>query len=317
MADPSLALLRWLLAVDLPECAVLACDHAELPPVPQDAVGVRVVGCLADVSLALPAQLLACGIGSLEVVACPEHPEAVARRVAVWQSTLIEVAPASSTTSTISLRRGGPVFDLASPMLPRRFVFGLLRARDLPFDLSLDEEARGLVALRLLASQGRVQWASSQAAEEPRSPQDGAAGATSATQSGPDDRVAVSLRAQGCTACGVCVRACPHQALELTALDGTSVLRHLVDACRADQACVRLCPESALSTTGNLSLLHLAERRAVELARVPTRACPRCGANHPAVGGDLCAACRFRSANPFGSAVPPGAGRVAPPSRQG
>lgn len=271
----------------MPEVVVLACSHAVVPTAPVTAVGVVVDGCLADVRLSLLAQLLACGVSEIQVCPCPECPDATAQRLAVWRRVFGTVGPvpvdATSATST-RRRRSGPVFDLRSPSVSRRSLFGMRSRLEPPFDLSGDDAARGIDAMRILRDQGRI-------LAEP-------------ALAGAADRVGLALLADGCTACGVCVRACPHGAIELSDEGGVGVLRHRREACRCDQACLRLCPEAALTVSAELSVIDLLDGAVVELARVTTAVCSRCGARHPASDGSLCPPCRFRRANPFGSANP-------------
>lgn len=111
---------------------------------------------------------------------------------------------------------------------------------------------------------------------------------------------AVALAASGCVACGVCVRACPHDALDLAHEAERSVLTQIPERCSGEQACVRLCPHDALSVAGAFSLFDLARTPTVELAVVATAGCKRCGARHPAAEGELCPPCAFRSRNAFG-----------------
>ena len=113
----------------------------------------------------------------------------------------------------------------------------------------------------------------------------------------------VRLGAVGCTACGVCVRACPHEALTLTVSGGVATLAHLRARCRGERRCLDLCPERALSDGGPLDLRDAAG--AVALATLAVRACARCGATIPAGGEALCRVCRARRAKPLGSALPP------------
>jgi ferredoxin len=173
------------------------------------------------------------------------------------------------------------VFRLDSPSVARRSVLGLGLREDPPLDLSDDNVARTLAALTILSRQERVRLDDVDLA--------------------PADRVASALEAEGCTMCGVCVRACPNGALELVSADGVGVLRHRAAACRSDRACVRLCPEQALTIAAELTLLDVFDRPANVLARVATAACGRCGVLHPVSDGALCPTCRFRRSNPFSS----------------
>lgn len=299
MGDRTLPLLQWLATQrPAPRVGVLICGHARTPRVAPDAVAVQVTGCLTAEELVLPAQLLASGLAALEVVACEVCPGEVREQVAGWSRVLdgITLVPPSPRAS--SLRRSGPAYRMAvsgpgtGPALSRRMLIGLGRQRPTGLDLSADEPARGLQALRLLQAEGRARVGRS----------------SRPARAGPP--LAVQLQAAGCVACGVCVAACAHQALEIADDAGSAVLRHRADLCRADQACVRLCPSAALSVTGVLSVLDLVEVApgeggTIELARLEVARCRRCGARHPATEGRLCPPCAFRAEHAFGSALHP------------
>ncbi|TIC88787.1 4Fe-4S dicluster domain-containing protein [Nocardioides sp. GY 10113] len=313
--DRGRELARWVLATGAPEAAVLACVHAADTRVPVGAVCVLLPGCLDSVDVGLPAQLLACGVREVRVTPCPQHPARAAARAAQWARVLDGVTH-GSTGRPRRARRSGPTFSLADgrasdrPTVSRRRLLGLGRAAQPPFDLTLDEAGRGLAALAVLRREGRARPLpdATPPAPVPAPPvPERAGGAGSAAPGEPvaerESAVAARLVATGCIACGVCVQACPHDALRLTDLEGSSVLRHRPADCRGEQECVRLCPESALADAGGLSLLDLADASGVVLARVETNACTRCGARHPADEGPLCSPCAYRRANPFGSVV--------------
>lgn len=286
MADHTRALLRWLAAHDCPERVLLVCADAEPPRVARGTVVVRLEGCLRDVGVGLPAQLLASGVGTVEVLPCPADPDAAAAQVAGWSAVLPD-----GVTPFVPPRRGRSrpeVLLLGRIPLPRRTLLGLGLRDTTPLDLELDDAARTLAALRLLEESGRARPRETPTAEHPV-----AAGA------------ATRLLVDGCTACGVCVRACPHDALVLEHTDGTSTLTHLREQCRSELECVRLCPVDAYSAAGPLPLAELLEDPVVTLAQLSTAACERCGARHPADEGALCGTCRYRESNAFGSALPP------------
>lgn len=279
--DETLALLRWLSCTDVPAEVVLACGHARPLHVRGDRLGVVLDGCLAEASVGLPAQLLAMGVGRVLVAGCPVRPTEVADRTAAWARVLPDVRPAG-TKAARGWRRGA-VLALSQVPYPRRAVLGLPTHSAL--DLHLDEAARSVEALRLLRDSGRAVVSEG----------DGDVA---------DESSAVGLSAVGCTACGVCVRACPSDALRLDHGADLSVLSRQRDACIGCLECVRLCPAEALSPLGSLALEDLVARPDEILAEVATRACVRCGARHPGTSEDLCAACRYRRDNPFGSRWP-------------
>lgn len=137
---------------------------------------------------------------------------------------------------------------------------------------------------------------------------------------------ALRLRAQGCYGDGVCVRACPQDALELR-VDGTAVRRFalLYEPARCDGcgACLSICPQDALTSDGVLSWADVIESGSAASGAAATGApatgapghlvlrsgmrtdCERCAAPAPA-GQRLCHVCRARSTDPFGVVPPPG-----------
>lgn len=114
----------------------------------------------------------------------------------------------------------------------------------------------------------------------------------------------VRLRVEpGCTVCGVCVRACPHDALVLEHAEGRSMLSQRPDACRGEAACVSSCPEGVLAGAGHWPLEDAVAGTPHVLAEVPTRRCFRCRTPYPAAAHPtLCAVCRVR--RPLGGPPP-------------
>lgn len=292
MADTTRPLLRWLAAHDPLEHVLLACAGTTLPRVARGTVVVRLDGCLKDTGIGLPAQLLAVGVDVVEVLPCPTAPDEAAAQVASWRTVIDGVAPFAPARR---VRSRPEVLTLGQIPVPRRVVLGL-SLRDLPLDLGLDDAARTITALRLLEAAGRTR-------PRPTTPHD--PGPAQVDGAGPP-AAAATLAVTGCTACGVCVRACPHDALVLEHDGDGSTLTHLREDCRSELDCLRLCPVDAISTAGPVPLAELLEEPVVTLSEVSTAACERCGARHPAVEGPLCPPCRFREGNAFGSALPPG-----------
>lgn len=293
IADPTRPLLAWLATHDLPSRVLLLCHHAPTPGGERTWLVVRVPGCLDQVSIALPAQLLAVGVSEVVAVECSRATADVRRHVGQWAGTI---------TSGISLledpapsgRRGPEVLRLDAMPVSRRGLLGLGAAREFPFDLEADETTRTLAALEVLREQGQAVADSTGPAGEA----DSAPG---------DPSPARALQVDGCTACGVCVQACPHDALQLI-LDGQiSTLSHRRDACRGELECARLCPVQAITDAGAATLQELWQQPRVDLITVTTTVCPRCRARHTGAAETFCPACEFRSANAFGSWLPPGA----------
>ena len=88
--------------------------------------------------------------------------------------------------------------------------------------------------------------------------------------------------AQGCTACGVCARTCPTQALSLRSGVGSSDLVLDPAACTGCRVCVESCPEGVLDVVAGIDLDLLAGG-CIAIARVAVATCPDCGDNIPAL----------------------------------
>ena len=116
----------------------------------------------------------------------------------------------------------------------------------------------------------------------------------------------VRLEVGDCTACGVCVRACPQGALVLNHEVGRSVLAQRPDSCRGDRTCIAVCPEQVVVATNAWPLAAAVAGTPHVLAVVATRECRRCRTPYPALSHpDLCPMCRIRTRRPLGSVLPP------------
>lgn len=307
--DRSRECVRWLARIEPPALVVLACPEADVPALGAGVAVVRLAECVRDAPLGLVAQILAVGAARVSVVACPLQAAGVRERVAQWARVLDGVG---MQTEPFPRRRWDRAERFDAGQGPSRRALLGLGTPSGPLDLSLEETARSVAALRLWPRQGRARQAPpEEAASEPPQVPD-APGAPDAPDA-PDASGAVELVAAGCIACGVCVRACGPGALTLVEEPGASVLRHDAEACRGERRCVELCPVAALSVVGELDVVALAGAVPVDLARVATVACPRCRARHPGAAGELCPACTFRVRNPFGSIDPRQAGSVVSP----
>ncbi len=296
--DATRPLLRWVSAHDMPSEVLVACADAEVPRTSPGTLVVEVPGCLGSTSISLPAQLLALGVPRISVLECAEPGARSLAEVASWERALRDVGPWSAPAGSLSWRgfwlrarrRRALVLRLGQIPIPRRTLLGIGLRDRLPVDLALDEEARTIAALRLLAQQGRADLAATRADRG----DDSAAGP------------ALRLSAQACVACGVCARACPNDALVMGGEGTSSTLTHLRDRCRGAMECVELCPSKAIVVTGHLPLADVVREPSALLARVETAECDRCGTRHPASEGRLCRTCRYRSVHAFGSALSPG-----------
>lgn len=212
-------------------------------------------------------------------------------------------APAAALSRGSRLRRRGralrrrrdrtrEVLDAARMPVARRQVLGLGAgvARDLPDEHDSAPRRLSVVLGSLLAGAGQV---------DAPSP-------------------AVRLTARGCTACGVCVRACPTDALVIRhvgAHDGdapmVTTLAQDPTACDGCGICIQMCPEDVLTGAGAWGWDAVLERVATPvLAPVGTLAtaqCGKCQTRFPTTdAASLCPVCTYRRQNPFGSGRPPG-----------
>ncbi|MCG2803761.1 MAG: 4Fe-4S binding protein [Cellulomonas sp.] len=121
------------------------------------------------------------------------------------------------------------------------------------------------------------------------------------------------LSVVGCSGCGVCVRACPTDALRLHKSRGSAdlavehlSLRQMPAACVDCGECLRLCPEQAITTRGRHSWAELLAGMPQFLVARDARACTRCGGALVAVDDDdsLCQVCAYRWRHPFESMIP-------------
>ncbi len=299
--DSTRALLLWLAALDPVDTLVIACPDEPLPRVSRDSVVVSGDRCLFDIGIGLPAQLLASGLTSVAVLPCARARE----DVQTWRDILPEVVP---FTAPPRGRRPKDVLTLGQIGVPRRVILGM--PIHTPLDLSLDESARTLRAFQLLQDSGRAELPPP-AQPQPRPSADVNPGADAPHTSPPDvpagpASTAAELSVSGCIACGVCVRACPHEALHLEHIGDTSTLSHDRESCRSEHRCIDLCPVDAIAATGAVPIGDVLGEPVRILAKITTAPCERCGARYRAGDDTLCAACRFRAENVFGSALPPG-----------
>lgn len=86
----------------------------------------------------------------------------------------------------------------------------------------------------------------------------------------------------GCTACGVCARTCPTDALRLSSLPGSTDLVLDPAACTGCGICAQTCPEHVLEVTHAVDLKLLTDGP-LPIAQVAAPPCPDCGTNVPAL----------------------------------
>ena len=135
------------------------------------------------------------------------------------------------------------------------------------------------------------------------------------------------LTASRCAGTGVCARTCPVDALTLTRTvlaeanserDAIAQFQLTFDPAKCTDCgqCLQVCPESSLERSGEHLWSSLLAGERIDLRIGLIRRCARCGAGHGRPG-DLCAVCAYRTANPFGSTMPPRRATGADPARLG
>lgn len=291
--DDLTPLLRWLGDQAVGSRVALVCAHERGPVrVAPDVLVVRLEGCVGELSAASYLELAAAGATVVVPIAeCPQAERTAAsvaaanRLLGAWLG-----APRVGTQIDEQHRpRRARVYEIGRLPLSRRRLLFLARLDNswVP-DVHLDQRSRVVAALQCLHRRG---WAPS-ATDEPLLP-------------------CASLEVTGCTACGVCVRACSAGALALQQDDsgsGLIALEHMASRCDDCGRCVALCPTRALTRTGQGDWVHLLDANSRTLASGAARRCARCGASFAEPDpGAYCPPCAFRLANPFGSRLPAGA----------
>lgn len=261
------AVLRWLAGQASGPVVVLCAEAPDA--VASGRLGVRLAGCLHDTpAYQLIDLALAAGRPTLLAVeGCARGAsDLVASTAHLVGPTRLVVGAAEAS----GVR--GDLVDAARPLLARR---GLVGASEEPpiVHAAADDAGRLVESLRIAGV---------------------AAGATP----GP----AVGLTASVCTACGLCVRTCPHEALALAHDGSRSVLTHLPDRCAGERVCEAVCPVAGLADGGQLSWDETLAGPRVLIA-MTSRACRRCRARTTRPDG-YCPPCALRRENPFGSWVP-------------
>lgn len=356
------AMLRWVAAHDPYQRVILVCAHSQVPQPRRGELVVVWNGCLGSAHVGVPAQLLALGAQQVTVVECLEQPNAVRARFDAWRE-LVGERVCWQMPGKRGWRRGaGTVLQLGAVPLPRRTILGLRSQTSI--DVNADALERTRQALEVLGgpeaeepagelngpplSSHRSDRSTSQGIQSVA----GVAGATedspaapivpSVGQAGADpsaDIEAIVLAAVDCSACGVCVEACPKQALDIVVrpyampvnpaaafadpaaiatletaesnavalphpTSRISELVHDLAACRGCRECIALCPRGALSQTGTPSWAEIGRSPKISLAQVHTKLCPQCASRYDAREGNVCALCGYRAAHPFTSVKP-------------
>ncbi|MCC7451686.1 MAG: 4Fe-4S binding protein [Anaerolineae bacterium] len=106
---------------------------------------------------------------------------------------------------------------------------------------------------------------------------------------------------QTCTACGLCARLCPTDALQFVTDDGHYALQFTTSACIDCDLCTKVCASGSIWLNGTPTPVEVAASKPVILTAGNLQRCTKCGVSF---AGDptttLCPVCDFRRRNPFG-----------------
>lgn len=274
MKDSLRELLRFLCAREVPETLILACDHSPRPRVPRRACALHYDACWGEAPLGSLAQILALGVGRIAFVPC-SRDGGLRRLLQLGE----EVFPGRLRLweTPHQGRFAGKWVEVSQLGVSRRSFLGL--STTCALDLNANWQERSAQAFALLG-----------VSEPP-----------------PDPPPSWTLQVSTCSVCGVCVAACPHQALSLTPDPKDANLLALTQdlaRCEADGACLKLCPPQALAVQDHPTWAEIHDGATRTLTAVNTKVCPSCHNRFPADTGELCPLCAFRQDHPFG-ALPP------------
>jgi len=102
-----------------------------------------------------------------------------------------------------------------------------------------------------------------------------------------------------CTACGLCARICPTQALQFFEGEDRFALTFTAADCVNCGLCTRLCDAGALHAVGVPTRADVVEGKRAILLNGILKQCKKCHARFTGVG-DFCPPCEFRKKHPFG-----------------
>jgi ferredoxin len=274
-----------------------------------ESTGIRIAACLAGLgsgaylslsALGLEYMLLrteacsACKWGSLKPQ-IERHAAQANQLLAGWDKAG-SVACLEQVDSPVER----PLWDAKNPPLSRRDLFRMLgrqgqvaMARAMENGLSASKPQPGRERLRILSALAHL-------------PQ-------------PEDEPAISLSGLGfaalnvsadCTACGVCAKACPTEALhfEKNEQETAFTLSFSPQNCTGCELCAHVCAPAAITLDPDPTFETVfAIKEPVTLQAGELVRCERCKtlmADRP--GQSICGLCEYRRAHPFGSVLPPG-----------
>jgi ferredoxin len=108
-----------------------------------------------------------------------------------------------------------------------------------------------------------------------------------------------------CTACGLCERVCPTEALRVDKCDTTFAITFAPHLCTDCGLCVGYCETGALRPSGGPLASHVLNGNVIQLHEGTLQQCTRCKTRFSDQNGEtLCSVCRYRRENPSGMMLP-------------
>lgn len=284
MAD----LLEWASRAGVGAVVELVCQEAaeQVVPLAGGTVVIRLTSCIDRAPLALPYEIVARGVARVvvRVDACPTPDSA---RATAWEGMIAAYGADRLSVLRTPPETGQGVEPLAVDRLPRltrRGVFGLLAP-------AAPERAEPV-----LTEHQRLRRALSAAV---------AAGVAVDAEAAGRAGVGLVLEAPTCALDAVCAATCTEGALVIERSGDRSTLLLDPGACTGCGLCLRACPTEALRVRGPADWAAVLGHERLTVAGATTRTCERCQARHSSRGSQsLCPTCAFRRANPFSSALP-------------
>jgi len=286
-------LLRWL--GDQPDARKvwLVChDEARSVHAPPEVTVVRLLGCAGELTSASYLEAAAAGATTgieLNVLVC-SCPQAwrIGASIAL-ANTLLAAWPGGPTVGCNAVEKGHRrvrVNDISRLAVSRRRLLFLSRLDHVWMpEVQRDQRCRTLAALRCL----RTKLGSPDALSDLEAP-------------------SARLAAGECTACGVCVRACPSGALCIQQGDdgaGGFALSVSLASCVDCDRCLELCPSGTLTKVGQAAWARLIDDESEVVAVGSADRCSHCGGVFAGgAAGSYSPLCRFKMENPFGSRMP-------------
>jgi ferredoxin len=275
----------------------------------ESCTGIRVRGCLAGLGSGTYVALAAFGLERILVRtdACDSCnwrslPSLVIKQINEARRLLEGWQRAELLQRVVELDQSSdrPLWEAANPPLSRRDMFRMLgqqgkvaMARAIEHERTEVEHRPGRNRMRLTSAVAHLP-----------------APTLDCTSDLADMNFAAISVSEACTACGVCARACPTNALRFEKNEESTEfnLKLSVRDCIGCEICRHVCAPSAISLDHAPTFAKVFGQDIITLRGGELTKCKHCGilmAARPDT--QLCLLCEYRQTQPFGSMLPPGA----------